>query len=189
MRLLFLFATFFKIGLFAIGGGLATLPFLFELADGISGINAEGWLTREMIGDMLALAQSSPGALGANLSAYTGFRYVGIPGGYIASLGLVAPSIIIIILVARALNSFRENTVVKSLFAGFRPAAAGLLTAAGFGAIALSLWNRAAPVWYEFVRWKESLIFLALFFLVHRYKKHPIIYIFAAGVIGIVFKL
>ena len=189
MSLLYLFATFFKIGLFAIGGGLATLPFLFEIADNSSGINAGGWLTREMIGNMLAVAQSSPGAIGANLSAYVGLSYAGIPGGYVAAFGLVAPSIIIIIIVARMLNAFKENAIVKSLFGGFRPAAAGLLSAVGFGAIALSLWNAAAPEWYEYIRWKETIIFAVLFFLIYRYKKHPVLYIAAAGVTGIVLKL
>ena len=189
MKLLFLFTTFFRIGLFAIGGGLATLPFLFELADSLTGINSGGWLTRELIGNMLAVAQSLPGAIGANLSAYTGFRYAFVPGAYVAALGLIAPSIIIIIIVARTLKAFKENGVVKSLFAGFRPAAAGLLSAAGFGAIALSLWNGASSVWYEFIRWKETLIFLILFFLVFKFKKHPIIYIISAGAIGVILKL
>ena len=184
MKLLYLFATFFKIGLFSIGGGLATLPFLFELADG-----SGGWLTREIIGNMLAVAQSLPGAIGANLSAYTGFRYAWIPGGYIAALGLIAPSIIIIIIVARMLQAFKESAVVKGLFTGFRPAAAGLLSAAGFGAISLSLWSTAAPVWYASLRWKETLIFAVLFFLIFRFKKHPIIYIIAAGAAGVVLKL
>jgi chromate transporter len=190
MKLLYLFITFFRIGLFAVGGGLATLPFLFELADNAVEVDgAASWLTREMIGNMLAVAQSSPGAIGANLSAYTGLRYAGIGGGYAAVLGLITPSIIIIIIVARMLKAFKENAVVESLFSGFRPAAAGLLSAAGFGAIALSLWNAAAPVWYLFIRWKEALIFAVIFFLIFKFKKHPIIYIAAAGVIGIVLKL
>jgi len=188
MKLLYLFATFFKIGLFSIGGGLATLPFLFELADN-SAVGGSPWLTRAMIGDMLAVAQSSPGAVGANLSAYTGLRYAGISGGYISALGLIMPSIIIIIIVARMLRAFKESAVVKNLFSGFRPAATGLLSAAGFGAIALSLWNAAAPVWYEYLRWKETLIFVVIFFLVYKFKKHPIIYIIAAGAAGVIFKL
>jgi len=184
MKLLYLFANFFKIGLFSVGGGYAILPFLYEMAD-----NSGGWLTREMIGNMLAVAQSLPGPIGANLSAYTGIYYAGIPGGYAAALGLTAPSIIIIMIVARTLHAFRESALVKNLFSGLRPAAAGLLSAAAFGAIALSLWNRAAPVWYEFIRWKETLIFLALFFLIYRFKKHPIIYIIAAGAIGVFLNL
>jgi len=189
MRNLLLFGTFFRIGLFSIGGGLATLPFLFEIADNTRGINQDGWLSRVLIGNMLAVAQSLPGAIGANISAYTGFYFSGIGGAYIAALGLIAPSICIIIMVARALAAFKESTLVQNLFAGFRPAAAGLLSAAGFGAIALSLWNAAAPAWYAYIRWKEALIFLALAFLIIRYKKHPIVYIMAAAGAGLVFKL
>jgi chromate transporter len=189
MKLFYLYITFFRIGLFAFGGGLATLPFLFELADYSTGINAEGWLTREMIGNMLAVAQSSPGAVGANLSAYTGLRYAGIPGAYLAPLGLITPSIITIIIVAKALKSFKESNVVKSLFSGFRPAAAGLLSAAGFGAIAISILNTKALGYLEFIRFKETLFFAVLFFLVYKFKKHPVIYIVAAGTAGVILKL
>ena len=191
MKLLYLFATFSKIGLFSIGGGLATLPFLFELADGAAANGATGsfWITREMVGNMLAVAQSLPGAIGVNLSAYTGFRYARIPGGYMAALGLIVPSIIIIIAVARTLEAFKESAVVKNLFAGFRPAAAGLLSAAGFGAISLSLWNSAAAVWYASIRWKETLIFFILFFLIYRFNRHPVLYIAAAGAAGVILKL
>ena len=184
MRLLTLFTSFFKIGLFSVGGGYAIIPFLFEMAD-----NSGGWLTREMIGNMLAVAQSLPGPIGANLSAYTGIHYAGLPGAYTAALGLAAPSIIIMMIVARTLQAFKESTLVKNLFAGLRPAAAGLLSAAAFGAVALSLWNAKAQVWYGFIRWKETLIFLILFFLIFKFKKHPIIYIVGAGVAGVVLKL
>jgi len=185
MKFFFLFATFFKIGLFAVGGGLATLPFLFDLAEN----SVDGWLTREMIGNMLAVAQSSPGAIGVNLSAYTGFRYAWFPGGYTAALGLIVPSIIVITIVARTLKAFKESALVKSLFAGFRPAAAALLSAAAFSAIALSLWNASAGIWFEFIRWKETLIFAILFFLIYKFKKHPIVYIVAAGAVGVLLKL
>jgi chromate transporter len=178
MKLLFIFVTFCRIGLFAVGGGLATLPFLFEIAD------RSDWLTREAVGNMLAVAQSLPGAIGVNLAAYTGFRYTGVAGGYLAALGLILPSIIIISIVARMLQAFKESAMVKRLFSGFRPAAAGLLSAAGFGAIALSLYNPQAPVWHELIRWREAALFLVLFILVFKFKKHPIIYIIAAGAAG-----
>ena len=184
MKFLYLFFSFAKIGLFAVGGGLATLPFLFEIAD-----SSNGWLTREMIGDRLAVAQSLPGAIGTNLSSYIGFEYAGIPGAYAAAVSLTLPSIIIILLVARMLQQFKESATVKSLFSGFRPAAAGLLSAAAFSAISLSLWNAAAPVWYEFLRWKETSIFIIIFLLVFIFKKHPIVYIAAAGVAGVILKL
>ena len=184
MKLIFLFANFFKIGLFSVGGGYAILPFLFDMAD-----RSDGWLTRELIGNMLAVAQSLPGPIGANLSAYTGFVYAGVPSAYVAAFGIMTPSVIIIMIAARMLTAFRESRLVKNLFSGLRPAAAGLLSAAAFGAIALALWDSAAPVWYQFIRWKEALIFIVVFFLIIKFKKHPILYIIAAGLVGIIFKL
>jgi len=184
MRLLFLFTNFFKIGLFSVGGGYAIIPFLFNMAD-----HSGGWLTREMIGNMLAIAQSLPGPIGANLAAYTGFHYAGVSGAYASALGLAAPSIIIIMIVARTLQAFKESALVKNLFMGLRPAAAGLLSAAAFAAVALSLWNPDAQFWYGFLRWKETLIFLIIFFLIFKFRLHPIVYIIGAGVVGVVLKL
>ena len=188
MDFIFLFANFFKIGFFSIGGGLATLPFLYQLADQ-SVASGSGWLTRQTIGNMLAVAQSLPGPIGANLAAYTGFSYAGIPGGYIALLGLTAPSLIVILIVARTLQSFKESAIVKNLFSGFRPAAAGLLSAACFGTITLSLWNAAAGAWYASIQWKEALIFAILFFFITKFKSHPIVYVITAGAAGVILKL
>jgi chromate transporter len=179
MILLFLFARFAQIGLFSIGGGLATLPFLYQLAAG------EDWLSVEMIGNMLAVAQSLPGAIGVNLAGYTGFQRAGFQGALVAALGLISPSIVIIIIVARVLTTFKQNTRVQAVFAGLRPAAGGLLFAAGFGAVKLSLYNSDASVWYETLRWKELALFIALFFFIHRFKTHPIIAIAIAGIVGV----
>ncbi|MDR2500711.1 MAG: chromate transporter [Treponema sp.] len=183
---LILFGEFFKIGLFSIGGGLATLPFIFQLAEG--GRYAQA-LQSEMIPDMLAVAQSAPGAMGVNLGIYTGFRCDGIPGGVIAALGLVIPSIIIIILVARMLTVFQKSRAVQAVFSGLRPAATGLLTAAGYLAIKLSLANPGAFHWTSLFRWQECGLFIILSALIFRIKIHPIVFIAAAGVIGAVLKL
>ncbi|GHV76322.1 hypothetical protein AGMMS49942_11430 [Spirochaetia bacterium] len=188
MKLLFLFVQFFKIGLFSIGGGYATLPFLYEMADKADGTSGE-WINAEKIGDMLAVAQSLPGAIGVNLSAYTGFRYAGIPGGFIAALGLVSPSIIIIIIIARLLNAFKESKIAASLFAGFRSAGAGLLSAAALGVLAISLVNRSAETWTTMLRRRECILFAVLFFLVYKFKKHPVVYIAIAGAAGVVLGL
>ncbi|MDR0998562.1 MAG: chromate transporter [Treponema sp.] len=179
MKLLFLFVQFFKIGLFSIGGGYATLPFLYELADNYD------WLSREDVGNMLAVAQSLPGAIGVNLAAYTGFRYAGIPGGFMSALGLVSPSIIIIIIVARLLSAFKQNKTMAALFAGFRPAGAGLLSAAAFAAVAVSLYVPDWQIWYQALRWREAALFAVLFFLIVKFRKHPVLYIAAAGIAGI----
>jgi chromate transporter len=183
MILLWLFVEFFKIGFFSVGGGLATLPFLYQLADSYE------WISPEMIGNMQAVAQSLPGAIGVNMAAYTGFLCMGIPGAAVAVVGLVSPSIIVIIIIARMLQGFRENRVVIAVFSGLRPAAGGLLCAAGFGALKRSLYQGAAPVWYESLRWRECLLFLGLCLLIFKFKKHPVIYIAAAGIAGMVLGL
>jgi chromate transporter len=179
MKLFMLFAQFFKIGLFAVGGGYATLPFLYEMAD------KEEWLGVEKIGDMLAVAQSVPGAIGVNLSVYTGFQCAGIPGGMVAALGLVTPSIILVIVIARILNTFKESALVASLFSGLRPAGAGLLSAAALGVLAISLLNSSAGTWTAMLRWRECVLFAAIFLLIRLLKQHPIVYIALAGVAGV----
>jgi chromate transporter len=179
MNFFVLYAEFLKIGLFSVGGGLATLPFLFDLAARYD------WLGPEKLGDFLAIAQSSPGAIGVNMAAQSGFAAAGIPGAFIASLGLVSVPVAVIIVVARMLNHFKENRAVEAVFSGLRPAAAGLIGAAGFGVWKLSLYN--APAWYK-LRPKETLLFIVLFALIWKFKKHPIVYIAAAGIAGVVFR-
>jgi chromate transporter len=181
--LLLLFAEFFKIGLFSVGGGLATLPFLYQLADKYD------WFTHETVADMVAIAESTPGAIGVNMATYVGFRCAGVPGALTATLGLVTPSVAVVLIVAGALKSYKETPLVKAVFSGFRPAAAGLIAAAGFGVLKLSLYHGEAPAWYGLLRWRETAMFAVLFFLIHTFKKHPVIYIAAAGLTGIVLGL
>jgi chromate transporter len=183
MIYLIIFAEFFKIGLFAVGGGLATIPFLFQLADKYT------WLTPETITTVQAIAQSAPGAIGINVAAGIGFYAAGFAGAALAVLGEIAPSIIVISLVARALDAFKKNTDIQAAFSGMRPAATGLLATAGFGVIKLSLWNDAAIEWIDTFCWKECLLFASLFTLIRVFKLHPIVYIAAAGVAGILWKL
>jgi chromate transporter len=183
VNLLLVYFVFFKIGIFAVGGGLATLPFLFQMADRYD------WLTREMVGNFLAIAQSSPGAVGVNMAAQTGFQYGGIAGAYLAALGLVSPAIAVICAAARMLQKFRENSIVVSVFAGLRPAAAGLLASAGFGVWKLALYNEGAASWQECIRWKEAALFAAIFLLIFRLKGHPVIYIALGAAAGVLLRL
>jgi chromate transporter len=191
MTPLLIYTEFFKIGLFSIGGGLATLPFLFQLAARYP------WLSPETVGNNLAIAQSAPGAVGVNMSMLAGFcsgagtgSRLAIMNAALAGLGLVTPSIIIIIIVARALAAFKENIWVQAAFSGLRPAAAGLLAAAAFGALKTALLQmpEAANFWSMF-KWRECLLFIAAFALMRKFKFHPIVYIAAAGIIGIVWQL
>ena len=138
MQLLILFLEFFKIGLFSVGGGLATLPFLYDLADKYP------WLSAAQIPDMIAISESTPGPLGVNMATYVGFQCGGVLGGVIATAGLVTPSVIVIIIVYKFLERFRKSTLVENAFYGLRPIVVGLIASAGFGVIVLSLFNKEA---------------------------------------------
>lgn len=181
-----LFIEFFKIGLFSIGGGLATLPFLYDLA------NKYTWFDKEMIVNMVAVSESTPGPIGVNMATFAGFHSGGIFGGILATIGLVAPSIIIIITIAHFLEKFKESEYVKSVFYGLRPAVTGLIAAAGFEVLKIAILN--LDKFKEFgeirnlINMKATILLVILLYLTNKYKKHPIVYIGLAAVIGVVFK-
>ena len=188
MILLQLFFEFFKTGLFAVGGGMATLPFLYDLSA------RTGWYTTEMLADMIAVSESTPGPIGVNMATYVGFVTAGIPGAIIATLGLITPSIIIILLIARALKAFRENPTVEAAFYGLRPCSVGLIAAAGFLVIKLALFNtelyQASGKLIDLFDFK-AIALAAVLLVCTRYVKklkglHPIFFILASAVIGIV---
>ena len=188
MNLFLLYLEYFKIGIFAVGGGLATLPFLFLMAqDRFSFIRQTGWLSTEQIGNFLAIAQCSPGAIGVNVAAQTGFQYGGVAGGILAALALVSPAVIVIAIVTRALQSFKESKAAASVFSGLRPAAAGLLCAAGWGVWRLTLYNSslAGGAWHECIRWREALVCAAIYLLIVKFRGHPVIYIALGAAAGI----
>ena len=190
MSLLLLYLEFFKISLFAVGGGLAILPFIFFMTnDRFTFIQETGWLSMEQVGNFLAIAQCAPGAIGVNIAAQTGFQYGGIGGGILAVLGLISPAIIVIAIVTKALQSLKENKIATAVFSGLRPAAAGLLAAAGWGVLRLALYDSASiaagTVWHEWFRWREGIIVIAIFLLIVKFKRHPVVYVGLGAVVGI----
>jgi chromate transporter len=190
MSLLLLYLEFFKIGLFAVGGGLATLPFLFFMTeDRFTFIQRTGWLSAEQVGNFLAIGQCSPGAIGVNVAAQTGFLYGGIPGSLAAALGLISPAIIVITLVARALQSLKDNKTAAAVFSGLRPAATGLLSTASWGVWRLAMYKPGGAEWHEMIRWRNGLVAVAIFLLVVKFKKHPIVYIALGAAAGMLLRL
>ena len=189
MIFLRLFFEFFKTGLFAVGGGMATLPFMYDIS------TRTGWFTHAMLADMVAVSESTPGPIGVNMATYVGFVTAGIPGAIIATLGLITPSIIIILLIARALKAFRENPTVEAAFYGLRPCSVGLIAAAGFLVIKLALFNtelyQASGKLIDLFDFK-AIALAAVLLVCTRYVKklkglHPIVFILASAVVGIVF--
>ena len=189
MGILILVFEFFKIGLFSVGGGLATLPFLYRLADKYP------WFSVSQIPDMIAISESTPGPLGVNMATYTGFQHSGVIGSICATAGLIFPSVVIIIIISRMLEKFRSNKYVNYAFYGLRPAVMGLIGAAGFGVLIGALFHSAT---FEELRLanigsligiEECILFAALLFATNKWKKHPIFYIVLSAVVGIVFAL
>ena len=124
MTILRLIVEFFKTGLFAVGGGLATLPFLYEMGE------KTGWFTAQDVLNLLAVSESTPGPIGINMATYVGYTVGGVPGALIATLGEVTPSVIVILTIAAFLKNFRDNHYVDRAFYGLRPASTGLIGAA-----------------------------------------------------------
>ena len=120
-----LYWEFFKTGLFAVGGGMATIPFLKNIGE------TTGWYTYAELMNMMAVSESTPGPIGINMATYVGYTVCGVPGALIATIGEVTPSIVVILVVAVLLKSFRDNYYVNSAFYGLRPASTGLIGAAG----------------------------------------------------------
>lgn len=184
--LLRLFYEFFKTGLFAVGGGAATIPFLHDIAD------KTGWFTYEQLADMIAVSESTPGAIGVNMASYVGFRAAGPLGCVVATLGLITPSIIVILIIAQFLKKFQTSTVVQDVFYGLRPASAGLIAAACFEIVRVSVlfldrWAITGS-FLSIFSLKHLLLAAALLFAVQKWKKHPIVYIAASAVVGILFR-
>ena len=201
MIFLKLFYKFFSTGLFSVGGGLATLPFLQRMAD------ETGWFTRAQLADMLAVSESTPGPIGVNMATYVGFTtggtQWGIPGSILgaltATLGLVAPSIIVILIIAGMLNKFGESKLVKSAFYGLRPASVALIASAGLS-VALEVFVKPGILEAKLDIGKllgyfdyRAIILAVILLVLTRYVKftkklHPICFIALSAVVGVVFR-
>ena len=198
MLYLRLFWEFFKTGLFAVGGGMATIPFLYNMAD------ATGWFTRNDVANMIAVGESTPGPIGVNMATYVGYvtggNVGGIPaavlGAAVATIGLVTPSIIIILIIASFLKSFRNNRYVESAFYGLRPASTGLIAAAGLSVVVSNLFFAETldqGFSLAFFNWKGWILAAVLWVLTNKVKKtkglHPILFILAAAVVGVLWSM
>ncbi len=178
---------FAKTGLFSVGGGLATLPFLYEIS-----ANHPTWFTAADVADMIAISESTPGAIGINMSTYAGFKTAGIPGGILATIGLAIPSVIIILIIAKFLEKFRSNKLVEGAFYGLRPASIAMITVAGLNVAKVSLINlplfQSTGAFGDLFLWKAIALSVILFIAQKKLKWHPVIFIAISAVVGIVLK-
>lgn len=195
MIFLELYFRFFFVGLFAIGGGLATVPFLQSMGE------ATGWFNQSDIADMIAISESTPGPIGVNMATYVGYQSGevfgvagGIFGGVIATLGLITPSIIVIVIVARMLQKFKNSKYVEYAFYGLRAASIALVASACLGVAKIAFWNaelmaESGSV-FAALDYKSIILSAVIFFCVTKFKKlHPIALILFSAVVGILLKM
>lgn len=185
-----LYYRFFLTGLFSIGGGLATLPFLYDMAD------STGWFSYADIADMIAISESTPGAIGINMATYCGYTTGGLPGSVIATLGLISPGILIIIIIAKFLDSFSDNKYVGWALYGLRAASMGLIVSAGFSVLnvafltgeSLGSGGITALSLIHNINIPAVILAVIIFAGMKLFKKiHPVIFIAFSAVIGVIF--
>lgn len=186
MIYLYLFIEFFKSGLFAIGGGMATIPFLYEIA------KKYPWFTTSDLVDMIAISESTPGPVGINMATFAGYMANGVIGSLVSTLALVMPAYIIILCIARILDKFQSNKYVKNSFLGLRPAVVGLLTTASIAIFRVTFFTEQAETFMGYMNaidYKAVIVFVLLLFGVLKFKKHPVIYIGIGAFLGIILNL
>ena len=181
MTYLMLFSVFFRIGLFTIGGGLASLPLLYnEMVDG-------GFLSRQEFIDMLAVSQSTPGPIGINMATYTGYKIAGISGSIAATIGMAAPSFIIIIIIASFIRNFDKNKYIRSVLYILRALSLGLIASAAWYVFANSVITEGISI-FESSNLPFLILFSAIALCFNTFKRiHPAVFIAIGAIAGILF--
>ncbi len=169
-----LFLIFFKIGAFTFGGGYAMLPLIQQE------VLSQGWMDLEQLVNFIAVSESTPGPLAVNLSTYIGAETGGLLGSFCATVGVVLPSFVIILLVAKFYQAFQTNTLVKGCMNGLRPTVVGMI-----GASLLSVGASAFPAAGGVMQWVLAAVLLAAILAAHWKKVHPILLIVGSAVVGI----
>lgn len=180
-----LFWEFFKTGLFAVGGGMATLPFLYDISD------QTGWFTHTQLADMIAVSESTPGPIGVNMATYVGYVSGGIGGAVVATLGLITPSVIVILVIAAFLKAFRDSKYVAAAFYGLRPASTALIAAALVSVARITFFAGDFSPNGITINWKAIVLAAALMVLTRRTPGvknwHPIVFIAFSALVGVIF--
>lgn len=175
-----LFFTFLKIGVFTFGGGYAMLPLVQEE------VLKNGWMNTAQLVNFIAVSESTPGPFAVNISTYVGTQTAGFGGALVATFGVVLPSFIIIVIIAKFFSSFSDNKYVKGAMAGLRPAVVGMIAAAviSVGSSVFFTEGFSTAVFSSMEFWISAVIFAVTFVLAFM-KKHPIIIILLSAAMGI----
>ena len=156
-----LFLEFFHIGLFSFGGGYATLPFLYHIAD------VQKWYTTKQLSDMIAVSSITPGPVGVNVATFAGYLTSGVSGAFVATMSVILPSLIIVVIISKLLEQFKHNKYVQSVIYTLKPAGCGLLAAVGVDMFVnninlLGMFLLAGLFWASLTEKRDPLFYLAV---------------------------
>ena len=180
MTFLMLFESFFQVGLFSIGGGLAALPLIQHQI-----VELHGWLTLTEFTDLITIAEMTPGPLSINSATFVGLDIAGVPGAIVATAGCILPSCIIVSLLAWVYFKYQNLTVLQGILAGLRPAIVALIATAGLSVFILAIWGESGVTSHlSDINFVAVGLFACALFVLRKWKPNPIIVMVATGIIG-----
>lgn len=185
MKIMFLLLIqFFKVGMFAIGGGLATIPFLYELG------KTYNWFNVNDLAQMLAISNIVPGPVGTNLAAIIGFKAYGILGSLMAVLGIMIPSLIFVVIISKILKEFESNIYVSSIFYILKPTSCAMIVAIGTKLLFNIIVKQTTPLHINAIDWSATVLFLFLILLSQKNKNYsPLFYLGVSALVGVLLQL
>lgn len=181
MILLELFFIFAKIGLFTVGGGYAMIPLITQE------ITVRGWLTLEGIVDIIAISEMTPGPFAINSATFIGIQKAGLIGAAFSTLGVVAPSFIIVILIAKYFTMVKDHHIVQGLLSGLRPAVIGLIASSTVMIAKSAFIQEMSESLLASINFRSIVIFAIALIAIIKYKLHPVLMIIISAVLGIIF--
>ncbi len=177
-----LFWSFFQIGLFSIGGGYAAMPLIQAQV-----VDLHGWLTMEQFGDIVTIAEMTPGPIALNAATFTGTQVAGISGALTATLGCIVPSCGIVMALAWLYTRFQKLELVQGILGGLRPAVVAMIASAGISLLLMALWGaQTLPPSITAIDPIAAGLFLAGFVVLRKWKCNPILVMLGCGLSGLV---
>ena len=180
MTLLQLFYSFLQIGLFSIGGGYAAIPLIQNQT-----VDIHHWLTPDQFMDLATIAEMTPGPIAINGATFVGLKIAGLPGAVIATLGCIAPSLIIVSLLSYVYRKYRELPVLQSTLACLRPAVVALIFSAGINMLIQIVFGARDQISLSGVRWAALILFFTAFVVLRKTKWNPVLVIGLCGILGL----
>ena len=177
MIFLQLFLSFLQVGMFSFGGGYAAMPLIQEQI-----VTQHGWLTMSEFTDLITISQMTPGPIAVNSATFVGIKIAGIPGAFVATLGCILPSCIIVTLLARLYLKYRNMAVLQSVLGSLRPAVVAMIAGAGVLILKNAFWGGSGTISLSGTQWSMVAIFTVSFVLLKKAKWNPILVMVLAGV-------